>query len=71
MPKIPDQAALIEVELLKEHTHNGELLDVGAKIQVDAPTAEWLGTQNIIAPPPPEAKAKPEMPAEQQAGSFS
>ena len=66
MPKQPDQAALIEVELLKDHAHNGELLDAGAKIQVDAPTAEYMVAHGVVA-----AYTKPEAAPEEQAGTFT
>jgi hypothetical protein len=65
MSKQPDQAALIEVELLKEHAHNGEILTPGEKISVDASTVEYMVMHGIVANP------RTEMPAEQQAGSFS
>ncbi len=51
MPKNADpQAAQIEVELQKHHTHNGEDLAPGDKIKVDTATAAWLADNGVIKP---------------------
>ena len=67
MPNLPDQAALIEVELLKKHTHDGATLNPGDKIKVDAPTAEWLARNGTAA----KAKPAPVLPPEQTNKSFT
>lgn len=67
MPKTPDQAALIEVEIATaEHIHDGEIKSHGDKINVDEPTAKLLASKGIIKPL--AASASP-TPPEQQANS--
>ena len=41
-----------QLALLKPHTHAGKTFQVGARLEVDAPTFEWLLAQGIARPEP-------------------
>ena len=42
--------------LLKLHTHAGKTFQVGERLEVDAPTFEWLLAQGIARPEPSTQK---------------
>jgi hypothetical protein len=45
-----------QLVLLKPHTHAGKTFQVGARLEVDAPTFEWLLAQGIARPEPSNQK---------------
>ena len=45
-----------QLVLLKLHTHAGKTFQVGARLEVDAPTFEWLLAQGIARPEPSTQK---------------
>ena len=45
-----------QLVLLKPHTHAGKNFQVGARLEVDAPTFEWLLAQGIARPEPSNQK---------------
>ncbi len=45
-----------QLVLLKPHTHAGKTFQVGARLEVDAPTFEWLLAQGIARPEPSTQK---------------
>jgi hypothetical protein len=54
MSKIPEQAALIAVEIIKEgHHHNSQECSPGDTINIDQATAGFLARHGVIKPLPP------------------
>lgn len=49
---------LIEVTLVKAHTHAGKKLPVGSKIGVTQPEQQWLIQHGIVADPNAPAATK-------------
>ena len=71
MPKIADpKVPHVEVELLKDHVHDGVDYAPGDKIAVDLPTAQWLADNAIVKALEDEQPAPP-LPAEQTTHSPS
>ena len=46
-----------QLVLLKPHTHAGKPVGVGERLDVDAPTSEWLLAQGIARPELPTQKS--------------
>jgi len=49
---------LIEVTLIKAHTHAGKKLPVGGKTSVTQPEQQWLIEHGIVADPNAQANTK-------------
>ena len=45
-----------QLVLMKPHTHAGKTFQVGERLEVDAPTFEWLLAQGIARPEPSNQK---------------
>ena len=46
-----------QLVLLKPHTHAGKSFGIGERLEVDAPTFEWLLAQGIARPDVPPQKS--------------
>ena len=46
-----------QLVLLKPHTHAGKSFGIGERLEVDAPTFEWLLAQGIARPEVPPQKS--------------